>query len=221
MAGKFQWRKFLDIQDVGDIIMLAGSLRKMLARKGREFEHRGEQAARRLQHDVEESHIFEDITNFVDRLARVFARKRRDFERKSHETVEHLKNEIRESPVVESVEETATKVRDTVDQKSYEVAKQIVESHEARHRNDAGEAGLFVVGALLGSLIGAVAGLWFAPRSGEETRREIQERGNELRDEIEQVTTEARRKLEGESIDDAMEYGKAEARRFQEANRVR
>jgi gas vesicle protein len=143
----------------------------------------------------------------VDRLARIIARKRRDFERKSQEAVEHLKSEIRESPVVESVEETATKVRDTVDQKSYEVAKQIVERHEDRHRQASGEAGVFVIGALLGSLLGAVAALWFAPQSGEKTRREIQERGNELRDEIEQVTNEARRKLEGESIDEAIQYG--------------
>ncbi len=221
MARKNQWRKFLNIQDMSDIVMLANSLRKMLASKGQEFEHRGEQAARQLRNDVEESHLFEDITHFVDRLARLIARKRHEFEHTSQETVEHLKTEIRDSPVVESVEEAATKVRDTVDQKSYDVAKQIVESHEQRHRQDSGEAGLFVVGAVLGGLIGAIAAFWFAPQSGEATRREIQERSNELRDEIDQVTTDARRKIEGESIDEAIQYGKAEARRFQEANRVR
>jgi gas vesicle protein len=221
MAGKNQWRKYLNIQDVGDIVALSQSLRKMLTRKGQEFEQRGGQAAQRLRHDVEDSHIFEDITRFVDRLARLIARKRHEFERTSQETVEHLKSEIRDSPVVESVGETATKVRDTVDQKSYEVARQIVESHEERHRNDGGDAGIFVVGALLGGLLGAIAAFWFAPQSGEETRREIQERGNDLRDEIEHVTDDARRKIEGDSIDEAMEYGKAEARRYQEANRMR
>src|SRR6185295_18241611 len=113
------------------------------------------------------------------------------------------------------------KVRDTVDEKSYQVAKQIVDSHEERHQKDGGDAGLFVVGAVLGGLLGAIAAFWFAPQSGEQTRREIQERGEELRDEIEHVTTEARHKIEGDSIDEAMEYGKAEARKFQEANRYR
>jgi gas vesicle protein len=221
MAGKNQWRKFLNIQDVGDVVSLTRSLRKMLARKGQEFEHRGEQTAKRIRHDVEESHLFEDIANFADKLARLIARKRHEFERTSHEAVEHLKTELRDSPVVESVEETATKVRDTVDEKSYKVAKQIVDSHEERHRNDGGDAGIFVVGAILGGLLGAIAAFWFAPQSGEETRREIQERGEELRDEIEHVTTEARHKIEGDSIDEAMEYGKAEARKFQEVNRMR
>jgi len=221
MAGKNQWRKFLNIQDVGDIVALSRSLRKMLARKGQEFEHRGEQTAKRIRHDVEGSHVFEDITHFVDRLARLIARKRSEFERTSHDAVEHLKTEIRDSPVVESVEETATKVRDSVDEKSYKVAKQIVESHEERNRKDGGDAGVFVIGAVLGGLLGAIAAFWFAPQSGEQTRHEIQERGEELRDEIEHVTAEARHKIEGDSIDDAMAYGKAEARRFQDASRMR
>src|SRR5262245_26950127 len=156
MAGKNQWRKFLNIQDVSDALMLARSVRKMLARKGQEFEHRGEQAAKRLRHDVEGSQMFEEAAHVVDRLARLIARKRQEFERTSHEAVDHLKTEIRDNPVVESVEEKATKVRDSVDQKSYEVARQIVESHEERHRNDGGDAGVFVIGAVLGGLLGAI-----------------------------------------------------------------
>jgi gas vesicle protein len=225
MARKIQWRKILSIQDVGDIVAMTSSLRKVLGRKGREFEHRGEQAANRLRHDVEDSQAFEDITNMLDRMVKIIARKRREFERKGQETVEHIKSDIKselaDRPIVDSVEQTASKVRDTIDQKSYEVAKQLVERHEERHRQNSAEAGLFVVGALLGSLIGAIAAFWFAPQSGEETRREIQDRADDLREDIEQVTNEARRRVEGESIDEAMQYGKAEARKFQETARYR
>ena len=75
------------------------------------------------------------------------------------------------------------------------------------------------LGAIVGGLIGAVAAFWFAPQSGAETRHEIEERGNELREEIEQTAAEARRRVEGESIEELMQAGKAEARRFQETLR--
>jgi len=75
-------------------------------------------------------------------------------------------------------------------------------------RSGDGEFGPFLLGALLGGVIGAVAAFWFAPQSGAETRQEIEERGNELREEIGQVATEARRRVEGESIEESMRAGK-------------
>ena len=70
--------------------------------------------------------------------------------------------------------------------------------------------GLFVIGAIAGTVIGAIVAIWFAPQSGEATRHDI-----------EQAANEARQKIEGESISDAMQAGKAEARRFQETANVR
>jgi gas vesicle protein len=53
----------------------------------------------------------------------------------------------------------------------------------------------FLVGMLLGGLVGAVAMLLFAPRSGEKTRTLIQKRGAKVRhqavESLEEVATEA------------------------------
>ncbi|MFA7253675.1 MAG: YtxH domain-containing protein [Patescibacteria group bacterium] len=38
----------------------------------------------------------------------------------------------------------------------------------------------FVLGALLGGAIGAVAGILFAPRSGKETRKIVSKKANDL-----------------------------------------
>ncbi|MEP7284254.1 MAG: YtxH domain-containing protein [Chloroflexota bacterium] len=78
------------------------------------------------------------------------------------------------------------------------------------------DLGTFVIGALLGSLAGAIAALWFAPRSGKETRHEINHQAAEIRENIEHVATDARRRVEGDSIDDSIQEGKAEARRFRQ-----
>lgn len=42
--------------------------------------------------------------------------------------------------------------------------------------------GAFMIGALFGSLVGASVALLYAPRSGEETRTVIKEKGIELKD---------------------------------------
>lgn len=68
--------------------------------------------------------------------------------------------------------------------KSMESAHQVQQS--------ASHVGGFLAGLLLGGLIGAVAMLLMAPRSGIKTRENLQHKGEELRD---QVT---------ESVDDAM-----------------
>ena len=77
------------------------------------------------------------------------------------------------------------------------------------------ELGPFLIGGLIGGLIGAAAAFWFAPQSGQETRQEIQEKGGELRDDIEKAAADARRRVEGDSLEDSIREGKEEARRYQ------
>lgn len=74
-------------------------------------------------------------------------------------------------------------------------------SRDQRKSDD--EIGPFLLGAILGGLIGALAALWYAPKSGDDVRRDLDERRTALRQQI-----------EGESIDEAMRAGKAEAREF-------
>src|SRR5260221_14022289 len=81
---------------------------------------------------------------------------------------------------------------------------------------DAGEVESFIIGTFIGAVVGAISAFWFAPRSGRETRHVIQERGAELRDDLEGVADETRKRIEGESLDDSIQAGKAQARRFQE-----
>ena len=52
-----------------------------------------------------------------------------------------------------------------------------------------GNGGLFVVGVLVGSAIGAVAGLLVAPRSGKETRRILRKSAQALPELAEDLTT--------------------------------
>jgi gas vesicle protein len=51
-----------------------------------------------------------------------------------------------------------------------------------------GSAGSFFAGILIGGLTGAVAAMLLAPRSGQETRDLIQNKGIELRDEATDTT---------------------------------
>jgi gas vesicle protein len=198
MAKRIQLRDLVSIQDIGDIVALVMSARKMLAR-------RGEQAAHRLGRGVRDSHILEEFANFADRSGKLIARKQREFRRTSEKATERVKQEIQESPVRQNIEEVATNLRDKADQTTYQAARQIVERHEQRHSQDGGDAGVFVLGAILGVVVGVVAALWYAPQSGEETRHEI-----------ERAAEETRRRVEGESLHDAIQEGKTEARKFQE-----
>ena len=50
------------------------------------------------------------------------------------------------------------------------------------YKNPTNNTGNVLVGMVIGALIGTVAMLLLAPRSGKETRRQIQEKGIELRD---------------------------------------
>lgn len=72
----------------------------------------------------------------------------------------------------------------------------------AEPRSDDG-MGAFVWGTIIGSVVGAVIALLFAPRSGKETL-----------DDLEQAATETRRQVIGESVEESIAAGKAEARRM-------
>ena len=53
--------------------------------------------------------------------------------------------------------------------------------------------GTFLAGLVLGSLVGAAVAMLMAPASGPDTRRQIREKGVELRTQAEQQMEEARR----------------------------
>jgi gas vesicle protein len=81
----------------------------------------------------------------------------------------------------------------------------------------------FAAGLFLGGLVGAALGLLLAPQSGEDTRRQLSERGIELREEVEKKTAVLQDKLptvveeQRSRVQDAIEKGKeAAARKRQE-----
>ena len=63
------------------------------------------------------------------------------------------------------------------------------------------DVGAFFVGFLVGGLVGAATALLLAPRSGEETRGQIQQKGVELRGKAEGALDEARVKAEAIAAD--------------------
>ena len=64
----------------------------------------------------------------------------------------------------------------------------------------------FGTGLILGATIGALAGLFLAPRPGEETRAQMKERTAGLRERAEELAIEAR-----ERVREAIEEGRAVA----------
>jgi len=54
----------------------------------------------------------------------------------------------------------------------------------------------FFAGFVVGALVGAAAALLLAPRSGEETRGLIREKGIELREQADELSVEARKRAE-------------------------
>lgn len=90
-------------------------------------------------------------------------------------------------------------------------------------------SGDFVAGFLLGTFVGAVLAFLFAPAPGEETREKLREKGIELRQRAEELSTEAEeraRELREKSEDmvegkktrfrEAIEEGKKAAERKKE-----
>ena len=56
--------------------------------------------------------------------------------------------------------------------------------------------GDFLAGVVVGALVGAAAALLFAPRSGEETRALIREKGIEIQERADEASVEARKRAE-------------------------
>ncbi len=177
-------RDLLSVRDLTDILSLVGSLRKMLGQPEQTFE-RGDR----------EGHVLDETISFVDRLGRFVTRKTGELGRRGTTADQSLGPEVLDSPAEAAIESVADQARDRVEP----------ERGAAPAPQDEGGAGIFLIGAILGTVIGAIAALWFAPRSGEETRQEI-----------EQAAIDVRRRVEGESIHESIQAGKAEARRFRQ-----
>jgi len=238
----FDMRKLIDSRDIGDIVNLIRSGQKIMARRSKKAAHKFEHNLKETEgHIIEDLALFgNSVRSIIDRKSREFSKTRKETAKQINKNVKHFEHELKpridhfESSVEDSanklrdsvetsaskvrgsveksadkvrdsVETSATRVRETVDQKTYETAKKIVDSHEKRRAKEEGEFNVFMVGAALGALIGAVLAFWYAPQSGEQTRQEI-----------EQAAQEAIRKVEGESIEDALQAGRDEARRFQQ-----
>ncbi len=71
-----------------------------------------------------------------------------------------------------------------------------MKSNEQRHDMGAIHAARFLAGLFAGTLAGAATMLMVAPQSGEQTRREIKNKGLELRDEAAEGLTEAGRHIQ-------------------------
>lgn len=61
------------------------------------------------------------------------------------------------------------------------------------HHHDDG--GGFLTGMIFGGIVGFVAGMVLAPRSGDETRTVLSERGQELRDKADDFIAAARERM--------------------------
>jgi gas vesicle protein len=77
----------------------------------------------------------------------------------------------------------------------------------------------FALGTLIGAVVGTGLALWFAPRSGQETRQDIQTRGLELRAQAEQSAAQAREKIEGPSTERLLSEAKTAARQYRDLPR--
>lgn len=87
---------------------------------------------------------------------------------------------------------------------------------EKRARNGFGDVVTFVAGSLIGVAVGGGVALWFAPRSGQQTRQDIQARGLELRVQAEQAAAQAREKIDGPSTERLLSEAKQAARQYRD-----
>jgi gas vesicle protein len=88
-----------------------------------------------------------------------------------------------------------------------------------RQGQNGGEAFSFVGGLILGFIVSAPIAAWLSPRSGEETRHEMTQRGMIIRRRVGQTIRkpleQVQEQLKGDSIQEALEEGKTIAARLQ------
>jgi gas vesicle protein len=88
-----------------------------------------------------------------------------------------------------------------------------------RQDQNGGEAFSFVGGLILGFIVSAPIAAWLSPRSGEETRHEMTQRGMIIRRRVGQTIRkpleQVQEQLKGDSIQEALEEGKTIAARLQ------
>jgi gas vesicle protein len=65
----------------------------------------------------------------------------------------------------------------------------------AEHENQQGH---FFMGFLIGGVLGALAGIFFAPKSGKELRSDIKEKGNEVLKDAKEIYADASTKAEAD-----------------------
>ncbi|MHB8807410.1 MAG: YtxH domain-containing protein [Anaerolineaceae bacterium] len=56
----------------------------------------------------------------------------------------------------------------------------------------------FIAGAFIGAAIGSILGLLFAPKSGEELRKDLQEKANQITIEVKNAAAQKQQDLEKE-----------------------
>jgi len=61
-----------------------------------------------------------------------------------------------------------------------------------------GKTSKFIAGAFCGALTGGILAIFFAPKSGEELRQELQVKANEIVTEVKKAAEEAQREMEKE-----------------------
>jgi gas vesicle protein len=81
-------------------------------------------------------------------------------------------------------------------------------------RQNSHDVRALIQGLLFGALAGGVVALWKAPRSGRALRAQLRREGQALVENVEDTAAQARRKITGESVEEAMAEAKAEARRL-------
>jgi gas vesicle protein len=91
-----------------------------------------------------------------------------------------------------------------------------------RHRSE-DETFSFISGLILGFVVSAPIAAWLSPRSGEETRQGITQRGLIIRRRVGQTIrrplTQVQEQLKGDSVQEALEEGKTIAARLQSRTR--
>ena len=66
---------------------------------------------------------------------------------------------------------------------------------------DDSKGGSMMMGLLIGGVVGFVAGLMLAPKSGEETRALLIERGNEWRDKADELAAATKERLSSAALE--------------------